>query len=82
MIIVWDEVKRRANLEKHGLDFAELDEAFFLPAIIEGAKSGRFKAIGTLNDQTLAVIFLRLGMQGISVISMRPASKYERRKYR
>jgi uncharacterized DUF497 family protein len=27
--IVWDEPKRLANLEKHGLDFADLDEAYF-----------------------------------------------------
>jgi hypothetical protein len=28
MEIVWDEPKRLANLDKHGLDFADLDETF------------------------------------------------------
>lgn len=29
MKIVWDEPKREANLFKHKLDFADLDETFF-----------------------------------------------------
>jgi uncharacterized protein len=29
MKIVWDEPKRFANLDKHGLDFADLNESFF-----------------------------------------------------
>jgi uncharacterized DUF497 family protein len=29
MKIVWDEPKRLANLDKHGLDFADLNETFF-----------------------------------------------------
>jgi uncharacterized DUF497 family protein len=29
MQIVWDEPKRLANLDKHGLDFADLNETFF-----------------------------------------------------
>jgi uncharacterized DUF497 family protein len=28
MKIVWDEPKRLANLDKHGLDFADLNETF------------------------------------------------------
>jgi uncharacterized DUF497 family protein len=28
MKILWDEPKRLAKLDKHGLDFADLDEAF------------------------------------------------------
>jgi len=34
--------------------------------------------IGRLNDETLAVVFAALGTQGLSVISMRPASRKER----
>jgi len=29
--IVWDEPKRLANLDKHGLDFADLDLGFSCP---------------------------------------------------
>ncbi len=32
MLIVWDEPKRKANLAKHGMDFADLD-AEFLQAV-------------------------------------------------
>ena len=46
MKIVWDEPKRLANIEKHGLDFAVLDEEFFLASTIRAAKAGRFMAIG------------------------------------
>lgn len=78
MMIVWDEHKRNGNRAKHGLDFADLTEEFFLSAIVVPAKSGRQMAIGRLNDGSIAVVFVTLGLEGISVISMRPASKKER----
>lgn len=34
MRMVWDERKRAINLDKHGLDFASLDLAFFEDALI------------------------------------------------
>lgn len=61
-----------------GLDFADLDEWFFLEAIIVPAKSDRHMAIGRLHDGTIAVVFAVLGTEGVSVISMRPASRKER----
>jgi uncharacterized DUF497 family protein len=78
MLITWDEPKREANLEKHGLDFAELTDAFFLESTIKPAKHGRFQAIGLLADGSLSVIFATLGTEAISIISMRPASDKER----
>ena len=77
-LIVWDEPKRQINLVRHGLDFADLDEWFFLDAMTIPAKEGRYMAIGRLNDGTIAVVFAVLGTEGISVISMRPASRKER----
>ena len=78
MIIVWDEPKRRTNLAKHGLDFADLDETFFLSSLVVPANHNRHMAIGRLADGTLAVVFAVLGTEGISVISMRHASRKER----
>ena len=78
MRIVWDERKRLANLDKHQLDFADLTVEFFLDASIVPAKLGRLIAFGRLADGTLAVIFVRLGSEGLSVISMRPANAKER----
>ncbi|KAA5603248.1 hypothetical protein F1188_19915 [Roseospira marina] len=81
MVIVWDEPKRLSNLVKHGLDFAALTPDFFLGSLVVPAHSGRFKAMGRLDDATLAVVFARLGRDGLSVISMRPASRKECRLY-
>jgi uncharacterized protein len=78
MKITWDERKRLANFDKHGLDFAELDADFFLSAVLRPAKLGRFMAIGRRQDGTITVIFARLGLEGLSVISMRPAHKIEK----
>ncbi|MEP9375560.1 BrnT family toxin [Aquabacter sp. CN5-332] len=79
MIITWDERKRQANVDKHGLDFSLLNEEFFQRAIILPAKLGRRMAIGQMDDGTVVVIFLRLGTEGLSVISMRRPSAQERR---
>jgi uncharacterized protein len=81
MRIVWDEPKRRQNIEKHGLDFARLDIDFFETALVAPAKSNRLKAINVISDGTVAVIFVTLGSEAISVISMRLASRYERKRY-
>ncbi|TIN08359.1 BrnT family toxin [Mesorhizobium sp.] len=81
MKIVWDEPKHLANIEKHGLDFAALDDEFFLASTIRTAKAGRLIAIGRIVDGVVAVVFARLGSEGISIISMRPASPAERRLF-
>lgn len=80
MQIVYDEVKRRSNLAKHGLDFADLTMGFFEEAAIFSAREGRSLALGRLAGwHVLAVIFVPLGSEAVSVISMRPASQKERR---
>ena len=81
MKIVWDEPKRLANLEKHGLDFRDLTEAFFANGLFVPSKKGRWKGIGASNRRVICVVFARLGAEGVSVISMRPASASERKLY-
>lgn len=78
MKITYDEIKRQSNIAKHGYDFADLDGGFFLSSVVVPAKQGRFMAIGVLHDGTIAVVFARLGVEGISIISMRDASRKER----
>lgn len=78
MRIVWDEAKRQTNLVKHGLDFADLDERFFQTSVIVPSYSGRWIAINRLGS-TVTVAFATLGNEAISVISMRPASRGERK---
>jgi uncharacterized protein len=78
MLIFWDEPKRLANISKHGYDFADLDEAFFLSAVNVPVKFNRQMAIGRMEDGTIAVVFSLLGSEGLSVISMRRADRNER----
>ena len=81
MKIVWDPPKRLANIAKHGLDFASLTEEFFADARVISARSGRYLAIGEDVNGVVSVVFAILGVEGISVISMRPASPKERKLY-
>jgi uncharacterized protein len=80
MKIAYDETKRAINIEKHGLDFAELTLDFFEGSTVYSAKQGRSLAVGEFKGQIIiAVIFRPLGSEAISVISMRVASRKERR---
>jgi uncharacterized protein len=63
------------------LDFADLSVEFFETAIFAPAKINRLKAIGKIDKNVIAVIFALLGTEGISIVSMRPASKPERKGY-
>ena len=53
-------------------------QALVIPFDVVRAKAGRHMAIGRLADGTVAVVFAALGTEGVSVISMRPASAKER----
>ena len=81
MQIVWDEPKRLANLDKHGLDFADLNETFFDSALVLPTYNKRWTAIGKNIRGVIVVVFVTLGKEAVSVISMRPASRNERRLY-
>ena len=82
MRIVWDEPKRRATLETRGLDFATLTADFFETALITATRAGRFHAVGMHHGLPTTVIFLPLGTEAISIISMRTASTKERTQWR
>ena len=81
MRILWDEPKRRNTLARRGLDFAALEPEFFEAATVTPARSGRFRATGPAAGLLVVVIFVRLGAEAISVISMRLASRKERQAY-
>lgn len=83
MRIVWDEPKRLANLDKHGLDFADLNETFFDTALVLPShnRNKRWVAVGVSVRGVIVVVFARLGREGVSIISMRPASRSERKLY-
>ena len=80
MKIVWDEPKRLANIAKHdGLDFADLDEGFFERPVIVPGKENRLIAVGRLASDVVVVVFVVLGTEAISIVSMRRANRKERR---
>jgi uncharacterized DUF497 family protein len=63
-----------------GLDFADLDPDFFAAAMVSPAEGDRFVAVGEYQAGIIVtVVFKPLGAGAVSVISMRPASRKERR---
>lgn len=85
MAFEWDEQKRAANLEKHGIDF-ELARRIFDAAVLEGPDNRReygeprIAAYGVAREILLFVIYTwRDGNRRI--ISARKASTEERRIY-
>ncbi len=88
MKIVWDEPKRLANLDKHGLDFREFEDGFsweaclVFPARPSQTGRARHQMIGELNGELVVVAVVSpLGSEALSLVSLRPASAKERRLY-
>jgi uncharacterized DUF497 family protein len=84
MKIVWDEPKRRSNIATHGLDLADADAFDWESALVvpgHPAKDGRprFRAIGWLGRALVTIVFSPLGAEAVSVISLRRASRAERK---
>lgn len=78
--VVFDEPKRLANIDKHGLDFLDVAPSFFLDAVFRPSHSGRTLAIGRMKDgRVVTVVYRPLGSQAVSIVSMRRASPAERR---
>ncbi len=88
MIVVWDEPKRRANLEKHGLDFADVEATFSWSRVLafpaKPSRTGRLrlKLVGMLgHTDTVVAIVSPLGSEALAIVSLRTASPVERTSY-
>jgi len=84
-MFVWDEAKRRINLRKHGIDFADADKIFrglILTAEDDYEAYGerRFLTLGLLRDQVVSVTHAEQGEE-IRIISIRKATNHEARHY-
>jgi uncharacterized DUF497 family protein len=82
----WDENKNRENIRKHGLDFAEVWEVFEGPVRVNldtRANYGedRWTGIGLLGNRMVIVNFTLRGSQTRRIISLRKASRHERKKF-
>jgi len=84
-VITWDEAKRRANLGKHGFDFADAEEVFDgVTYTYEDDRltygEQRFVTLGLLRELLVSIVHTEEGNH-IHVISMRKATKREREIY-
>ena len=81
MRFTWNEAKRKANLRKHGLDFADAERLFSGPMMLfEDARADygehRLIGIGMLDALVVVVVHVE-GPDRIRIISMRKADSDE-----
>ena len=81
MRFTWDEMKRQANLSKHGLDFADAEKVFAGPLILvednrHDYGEQRTIGIGLLNFLVVLIVHVESDHE-IRIISMRKATSDE-----
>lgn len=81
----WDENKRRINLQKHSLDFANAhlaftEDAFVIPDDRENYGEDRYILLGLVRERIVVIAFT-IRDDVIRVISMRKANKREQKSY-
>lgn len=85
-MIVWDEAKRKTNLAKHGLDFADAHLVYDNPEkltimSVRGSEARKMDtAMVEIWGLILALVYVERG-DDVRVISFRYASRRERRRY-
>lgn len=82
----WDDAKNRANLRKHGYDFAEAAEMFsgpilVIPDVREDYGEERWIGVGTIRNRFAFVAFATRPNDCIRIISLRKADHEERKEY-
>jgi uncharacterized DUF497 family protein len=87
MVFEWDEVKNRANIRKHGFDFAEAEQMFqgFLlvrPDTEDDYGEERWIGIGMIQDRYAFLAFTLRPRESIRIISLRKANHEERKEYK
>jgi len=81
----WDERKRRSNLEKHGVDFSDLESLFASETVTvldERVDYGehRFITLGLLKGIVLTVAHTETD-EVVRILSARKATRYEEETY-
>lgn len=87
MIVLIPEMKRIANIAKHGIDSADFAATFewnhyvVLPA--KPSRTGRARElyVGMMQDRLVTAVVSPLGSEALAVISVRPAATKEREAY-
>ena len=86
MSFEWDEEKNRANIQKHGLDFADAWEIFERPMLTaldtrEDYGEDRWIGVGFLRERVVVVVFAERSDDTLRIISLRKALKHERTRF-
>ncbi len=81
----WDEAKRLANIQKHGIDFADVPEIFerdTVTVIDDRFDYGetRYLTLGLLKSRVILVVHTESD-DTIRIISARKATRYEEKNY-
>jgi len=81
MHFLWHEPKRRSNLNKHGLDFADAEQVFAGPTLTTGDAGShygeqRFNTLGLLGATVVCICHTESD-EAIRIISMRRAENHE-----
>jgi hypothetical protein len=85
-VLVWDDAKRKSNLEKHGLDFKDAQLVYDNPdkCTYDTSRQGEQRwmdlAVAVIQGRLLTLIYTERG-DNVRVISFRPASREEREQY-
>ena len=82
----WDNKKRTANLEKHGIDFADVNlldwsRALIAPDTRHDYGESRYVALAPRDDDRLMFIVFTLRGDVLRIISYRKANSQEEKKY-
>jgi uncharacterized DUF497 family protein len=86
MIFEWDEAKNRANVRKHGLDFADAEEMFRGLLVVdsdtrEDYGEKRWIGIGSIRGRIAYLVFAELGPHTVRIVSLRKATSREHKQY-
>ena len=81
----WDEQKRQANIEKHGIDFYRAKqiwdgEVLEIPSPQSERREQRFIAWGLMEGKVISIVYTWRGRKR-RIISARRARKYEEETY-
>jgi uncharacterized DUF497 family protein len=81
----WDEAKRLANIQKHGIDFADIEQVFAgwyveTKDLRRDYGEQRFRAVGQLGNHIVQIAYTWRGDRR-RIISARRAGRNDRRTY-
>ena len=79
----WDEVKRRGNIAKHGIDFSAIERFQWSAALIEPDdrhSEPRFRALGYIERRLHTVVYTERG-GNTRIISIRKSNLKEEDRY-